>query len=210
MSARYRSCYDETVSTEYRATKSETAHRYYSCSLCGAKGEVMFRAEGESGWHKDRFLDSDGDAMLRAADAASEDMFTDAERVQHLIKCPTCKRRHPGYVRWAFIRVGAWFAIGGGILLVGGTHLLIGALIPTVLGGVQTWREHSRFKRADRAMLLRLTPGKRPEMEPPAPAKPVPVQRPAIPTARAIVAPPVQPITPRGPDEEPAFLRKKD
>ena len=196
--------------TEYRATQSETAHRYYNCSLCGAKGEVLFRAEGESGWHKDRWLDADGEAMLRARDAASDDLFTDAERVQHLIRCPTCKRRHPGYVRWAYIRVIGWFAIGGGILAVAGMHLLIGALIPAALGGVQAWREHSRFKRADRAMLLRLTPGKRPEMEPPPPPKPVPVQRPAIPTARAITAPPVQPITPRGPDEEPAFLRKKE
>ena len=198
------------VPTGYIAKHSETAHRYYNCTLCGAKGEVVFRAQGESGWHDERWHDADGEAMLRAHDAAADDMFADAERVQHLIRCPTCKRRHPGYVRWAYIRVCGWFAIGGGILAIFGTHMAIGAAIPGVLGGLQFWREHSRFKRADRAMLLRLTPGKRPEMEPPPPAKPVPVQRPAIPAARAIVAPPVQPVTPRGPDEEPAFLRKKD
>lgn len=196
------------MATEYRATQSETAHRYYDCSLCGAKGEVVFRAEGESGWHRDGLLE-DGQAMLRARDAAQDDMFTDAERVQHLIRCPTCKRRHPGYVRWAYIRVGSWLAIGGGILAMFGTHMLVGAAIPALLGGIQAWRERSRFKRADRAMLLRLTPGKRPEMEPPPPPKPVPVKRPAIPAARAISAPPVQPVAPRGPDEEPAFLRTK-
>jgi hypothetical protein len=197
------------VPTQYQATKAETAHRYFDCSLCGAKGEVVFRAEGESSWHKDRWLDDEGAAMLRAADAAADDLFTDAERVQHLIPCPTCKRRHPGYVRWAYIRVVGWLAIGGGILAVAGTQMAIGAAFFGVLGGLQAWRERSRFKRADRAMLLRLTPGKRPEMEPPPPAKPVHVQRPAIPVARALVAPPIQPIAPRGPDEEPAFLRKK-
>jgi len=195
---------------EYRATQAETTERYFTCRHCGARGEVRFHAEGDSGWHRESmFLD---DTETRVHEAAAEDLMVDAERVLHLIRCPTCGRRDPAYVRWAGIRVGAWFALGGGMLVFGGLHFVIGAIITSVLGGWQAWREHSRFERADQAMLLRLQPGTPPALPQPAPPPPEPVVVPApvLPVARAITAPPIAPFAPRGPDEEPAFLRKKD
>jgi len=184
--------------------------RYFTCKRCGARGEVAFRAKGDSGWQT-------GSIMLEVDPqdvhtAAEEDLMSDAERVLGLVKCPTCKQRAPGSVRWAWIRILAWFAAGGlgyaamGVII----HVQIGAIVCGVLGCWQAWREHSRFRRADRAKLLRLKPGTRPAPEAGPTPKPVLPPAPKLPPARAITAPPIQPIQPRGPDEEPAFLRTSD
>ncbi len=199
------------VVLEYRTTRSETTDRYYTCAYCGAKAEVSFRAEGDSGWHRDRLLSDD--AEERAAAAAEEDMMSDAERVLHLIRCPTCGRRHPGYVRWAYLRVLGWFVLAAGVLSFG-AELALGAVVFGIGGIWQGWRERRRFLRADAAQLLRLQPGRLPKPEPkklPAPKPKVLPPPPELPTARAITAPelPVAPVEPRGPDEEPAFLHDK-
>lgn len=198
-------CYDEGVVHEIRAVHSETAERYWACRHCGARGEVAFRAIGDSGWQTESLiLDVESeDATTRA----EEDLMVDAERVLHLIRCPTCKRRDPRYVRWARLRVGAWLAIGGGALLVGGLHAAIVAGACGLIGAWQAFRERSRFVRADAATILHLQPGERPEPSP-APPRPVQPPPPVLPPARAITAPPVPAVTPRGPGEEPAFLKK--
>ena len=197
------------MALEYRATRSETAVRYYTCSYCGAKAEVAFHAVGDSGWHRDRLLSND--AEQRAHDAAEEDMMTDADRVLHLIRCPTCKRRHGGYVRWSYARVLFWFAACGLVFAYGGLTLWIGLVLTCGAGLFQGYWESRRFKRADTAILARVQQGTLPEPKPLPPPRKQLAPPPDLPPARAITAPPIHvaPIEPRGPDEEPAFLHEK-
>lgn len=193
---------------DLRATVAETTQRYFSCRRCGAQGEVEFRAFGDSGWKRGSLLlDPDPDDVTNFAD---EDLIKDAGRVVGLVRCPTCKQRDAAFVRWSRIRVGAWLAIAGVLLAIGGLHVTLVAGVFGLLGGYQAYVEHGRYRRADDARILRLKPGVRPALpELPAP-KPVLPPPPNLPRARAITAPPIQPLQPRGPDEEPAFLRKAD
>jgi hypothetical protein len=192
---------------ELRATVSETTQRYFTCRTCGARGEVEFRAHGDSGWQSGSLLlDVEPDEVREVAD---EDLMKDAARVLGLVKCPTCKQRDSRYVRWSRIRVAAWFGIAGVLLVIGGLHATLVAGAFGLLGGYQTYVEYGRFRRADNARVLRLKPGVRLALPEPA-MKPVLPPVPNLPPARAITAPPIQPIAPRGPDEEPAFLRTSD
>jgi hypothetical protein len=185
------------VTEDLRAIHSSTEERYFTCRHCGAKGEVQFRARGDSGWQAGSVL-----LEVEAQDVherAEEDLMADADRVLHLIKCPTCKQRDGAYVRWGYIRVAGWLALGGVLAWVGSFMVpyqltLYIAAIVCGLGAIwQIMRERSRYQRADGARILRLQPGKHPTR-----AQPSTV--PAIVT----VAPPK--IEQRA--DEPAFLRK--
>ncbi len=194
---------------QYRLNKSELAQRYFTCAHCGAQGEVIFGAEGSSGWQKDSVFTTNIDE--RVAKLAESDLRTDAARTQALIECPTCGRRSPGAVRWAGIRIGFWVVLGATIPIVGGAELAMGALF---FGGVaiwQAWRERGRFKRAGRAVITKLVAGKLPE---PDEAKPKPVVRrqlappPDLPVARVVVAPaPVAHEEAPDPTAPPRFLK---
>jgi hypothetical protein len=190
-----------------RATVSETTQRYFTCRTCGAKGEVEFRAHGDSGWQSGSLLlEVEPDDVTTAAE---EELMKDAGRVLGFVKCPTCKQRDPMSVRWSRIRVAAWFGIAGILLVIGGMHATLVAAAFGLLGGYQTYVEYGRYRRADNARILRLKPGVRPALPEPV-MKPVLPPAPNLPPARAITAPPIQPIAPRGPDDEPAFLRTSD
>jgi hypothetical protein len=181
--------------TEIRAVRAETTERYFNCRQCGARGEVSFRAVGDSGWQSEALL---LDVELEDVhERAEEDLLVDAERVLHLIRCPTCKQRDSSYVRWAAIRVLAWFAIGLPLFFISHFYFLITAIGCTVGGLWQIWRERSRFKRADTARILRLKPGKHARL---ADAKPV--------HTLPVVAKPVERVAQRTAGDEPAFLRK--
>lgn len=190
-----------------RATVSETTQRYFTCRTCGARGEVEFRAHGDSGWQSGSLLlEAEPDD---ARDVADGDLMKDAARVLGLVTCPTCKQRDARYVQWSRIRVGAWFGIGSVLLAIGGMHATLVAIVFGLLGGYQAYVEHGRYRRADNARILRLSPGVRPALPEPA-LSPVLPPTPNLPPARAITVPPILPIAPRGPDEEPAFLRTSD
>ena len=184
---------------DLRAIHSSTEERYFACRNCGARGEVQFRARGDSGWQAGSLL-----LEIEAQDVderAEEDLMADADRVVHLMKCPTCKRRDPAYVRWTYLRVIGWFALAGLFAWVGNIMVpyqltLYIAAIVCGLGGIwQARREHSRYKRADAARILRLKPGKHPGLAQPASLTPI-----------VTTAPP--PIAQREAGDEPAFLRK--
>ena len=200
------------MGTEYRATQADISLRYFNCGNCGARGEVAYRAEGDSGWHKEGLFNDDG--ADRARTAAEEDLMIDSDRVLGLIRCPTCGERHKSTVRWAYLRPTLLLVPGIALFAIFGTELWIGAAIFAALAGAQGWRERGRFQRANRALLLRLQPGKRPEAL--AEAKPISPMKPPVPklpVAIAVNVPPLaapEPVVQRGPDEEPAFLRKKD
>jgi hypothetical protein len=191
-----------------RATVSEVTHRYFTCRTCGARGEVEFRAHGDSIWQSGSLL-LEAEPETAGDVAHDEDLMKDASRVLGLVTCPTCKQRDARYVRWSRIRVAAWLGIGGVLLAIGGMHATLIAIVFGLLGGYQAHVEHGRFRRADNARILRLSPGVRPALPEPA-LSPVLPPTPNLPRARAITAPPIQPIAPRGPDEEPAFLRTSD
>ncbi|MDQ3338623.1 MAG: hypothetical protein M4D80_25950 [Myxococcota bacterium] len=184
---------------DLRAIHSSTEERYFHCRGCGAKGEVQFRAWGDSGWQTGALiLEVEADDVLVRAE---EDLMADADRVLHLIKCPTCKQRDPAYVRWVYARVIGWFALAGFFAWVGNIMvpyritLYITAIV-CGLGGVwQITRERSRYKRAASARILRLKPGKHPGLAQPASIAPI-----------VTTAPP--PIAQREAGEEPAYLRK--
>lgn len=197
-----------------RATVAETTQRYFTCRYCGARGEVELLAQGDSGWQESTWYREA--TITDAASAAETDLMLDAERVLGLVKCPTCKRRDARYVRWGKIRVAAWFALGGSIWFLGGTELAIGTIGCALAGCWQTYREHTRYRRANRARILRLRPGK---LAPPPELPPLAAPPPELPVARALTAPVIQPpkptvapapVVPRGPGEEPAFLREGD
>jgi hypothetical protein len=187
------------VGEDLRAVHSSTEERYFACRACGAKGEVQFRAWGDSGWQAGSVL-----LEVEAQDVherAEEDLMADADRVLHLIKCPTCKLRDGAYVRWGYIRVAGWFALASvfawvASFMVPYQIMLFVAAAVCGLGGIwQITRERSRYKRADGARILRLRPGKHPGLAQPASARPI-----------VTVAPP--PIAQREAGDEPAFLRK--
>jgi hypothetical protein len=201
------------VETEYRTTMNEAAQRYFTCGHCGAKGEVLFVAHGDSGCQQEGSFLFKTDGWAKAKDAAEEDLMRDAERVLGLVPCPTCKRRNPRYVRWAMIRAGAWLVLAAIAFVLLGADYWFVAAVPGVIGLAQAWRERSRFKRASVAHISKLLPGvppgrtlagTRPEPPKPAPAPAKPA------TIRAVAAPPIEKVEQRGPDDEPAFLRKKD
>jgi hypothetical protein len=206
--AKLRATTNEVI--EYKATQSEHAERYFTCKNCGAKGEVRFHAHGEGVATENAFVD---DGAQRALAGAEEDLMLDADRVLHLIRCPTCGRRDGGYVMWTVIRPVLWFATAAALYTLEATYFAI-PTVGLIIGGVwQAWREGSRYRRANRAQLLRLKPGSPPERKQ-LPAKPTPKPLPPppdLPVAVAINVPPLAPIAPqpqRGPDEEPAFLKK--
>src|SRR5688500_12830597 len=118
-----------SVPVEYRTTQSETTERYFDCRYCGAHAEVAFHAKGDSGWHRDQLFGTE-DAEQRAVEAAVEDMTVDAERVLHLIPCPTCGRRDGAYVRWAVIRVCAWLVLAGIVYLFFSEFLSVTRQLP--------------------------------------------------------------------------------
>ena len=188
------------------ATQTEHAERYFTCRRCGAHGEVAFAARGESRWHRSSLFDG-GAAEDNARADAQHDMMVDAERVTALIRCPTCGKRDAGYVWWSWIRPLALFAFAGVLyVLLPMYQVLIGVGIAALF---QTYREYMRYRRADRATILRLQSGKLPEPKPRPPLTPVAPPVPKLPAARALVAPPVPTRAPRGPADEPAFLRDK-
>lgn len=200
---------------EHRLRKAETAERYFRCARCGARGEVAFVAEGDSGWQADDLLVEDG--QLRALSAADEALMHDAERTLGLVRCPTCGERDRATVRWAQLRVAAWLGAGAGLALYVGPAAWLSLAGFAVGGGLQLWRELARVRRADHAHIVKHTPGTLPaparKALPPPPPPPARVA-PPIPVARAITAPPprpqVAPPKPRSADEDPAFLRDPD
>lgn len=197
--------------SEDDVSRDELAVRYFTCSHCGASGEVAFGAEGEGGWFRDRLID-DG-IRSRVERRAEVELRTDADRTQALIRCPTCGRRASGAARWAAIRVGFWAACGVAMLAIGEAHLLFGAAGCGLMTLWQGLREGSRFKRAARASILMLEPGARHEPEPP---RPRPVVRrqlappPDLPPARVITAPAPVVQAPPDPSAPPKFLGEPD
>ena len=192
--------------TEYRLKKSELAQRYFTCTHCGAQGEVIFGAEGSSGWQRDSLFEPDIDAKI--ARAAENDLRTDASRTQALIACPTCGRRAPGAVRWIGIRIGAWLLMGLPFLAMGGQYVMA-----TGFGGAGARPGVARARAvpaANRAVVTKLVAGKLPEPE--RPKAPV-VRRqlappPDLPVARVVVAPaPIVHDEPPDPTAPPRFLK---
>ena len=179
---------------DLRAVHSSTEERYFHCRGCGAKGEVQFRAWGDSGWQTGALiLEIDAQDVHERAE---EDLMADADRIAHLIKCPTCKQRDPAYVRWVYIRVVGWFVLAAASAWLGNIMepyqiMLYIVAIASALGT----RERSRYQRAGAARILRLKPGKHPGLAQPASIAPI-----------VTTAPP--PIAQREAGEEPAFLRK--
>lgn len=194
------------MSTEYRLTRSELAQRYFACPHCGAQGEVIFGAEGSSGWQQDTLLGSP--VHERVERQAEVDLRTDAMRTQALIACPTCGERSPGAVRWMAIRVGFLAIVAVAIPIIGGVQFVVGGCLFGALAIWQAWRERGRWNRAGRAVITKLVPGKAPEHERSKPA----VRRqlappPDLPAARVIAAP--APIVHDEPDPTapPKFLK---
>jgi hypothetical protein len=199
------------VLREYRATHREVAERYFTCARCGARGEVSFNAVGRSGWAREGILENE-DAIGRAHEEAEVELRKDAQRTLDMVKCPTCGLRAPGAVFWACARIFAWAVIGlvYGVVRGGAEIALLVAAIPTA---VFAWLELSRLRRAKRALITKLEPGKLPERAPP---KPQPAR---LPAARVVAAPeraPSAPIEPaRAPEPapepgvEPTFLRER-
>lgn len=200
-----------------RSIHVSTEERYFHCRNCGAKGEVQFIAVGDSGYQTGSLL---VDAEPEDADVVAEEAhMVDAERVTHLIKCPTCKRRDPAYLRWVYLRVAGWFVAALGMLalhrMFEGIYLypLIVGIVFALVGLFQMRLEYLRLGRANRARILRLKPGNVAGL---AEAKPVHTLPLAIATEKPkppkpiapIEAKPVEHVEQRGPDEEPAFLRK--
>ena len=193
--------------TEYKLSKSELAERYFTCKHCGAAGEVAFGTEGTSGWQADGLLVENIHEIV--AREAELDLRTDAMRTQALIPCPTCGRRAAGAARWAGLRVGFWIAAGMALVLVGGVEVAMGAAGCGVMAIWQGWRERGRFKRAGRATILKLQPGKLPDAEVPRPRPAVRRQLappPDLPRARVVAAP--APVVAEAPDPTapPKFL----
>ena len=200
-----------------RSIHVSTEERYFTCRSCGAKGEVQFIAVGDSGYQTGSLL---VDVEPDDADVVAEEAhMVDAERVAHLIKCPSCKRRDPAYLRWVYLRVVLWFVAALAMLalhrMFEGIYfypLVVGIVF--ALGGLWQIRvEYLRIGRANRARILRLKPGNVPGLADANPVHTLPV---AIATEKArppkIVTPiegkPVERVEQRGADEEPAFLRK--
>jgi hypothetical protein len=104
--------------------------------------------------------------------AAEEDLMADADRIAHLIKCPTCKQRDSAYVRWVYLRVIGWFALGGLFAWVGNIMVpyritMYVAAIVCGLGGVwQITRERSRYKRAAAARKPNIPASRNPRVAP--------------------------------------------
>ncbi len=185
-----------------RSIHVSTEERYFNCRNCGAKGEVQFIAVGDSGYQTGSLL-----VDLEPDDAdvvAEEARMVDAERVTHLIKCPTCKQRDPAYLRWVYLRVVLWFVFAvlafvlhrmfEGIYF----YLLFFAIGFALAGLWQIRLEYLRIGRANSARILRLKPGKHGSLADQKPVHTLPV----------VASKPVEKIAARGPDEEPAFLRK--
>ena len=196
---------------EYKLDTSELAQRYFHCKHCNANGEVAFGAEGSSGWVRDGMLVHNAEEI--AARQAEIDLRTDAMRTQALIRCPCCGERASGAARWAGIRIGFWAALAALLPVAGGVGFVFGAIGCGGLAIFQTWRELGRFRRADRARILKLEPGTVPEAEAPH-AKPV-VRRqlappPDLPQARVVSVPALVVEEEPDPTAPPKFLVDAD
>ena len=198
------------MALEYKHTRRETAERYFKCARCGARGEVVFQAVGQSAWQRETFFQPD--AINAAAKQSEKDLFEDAQRTLDLVKCPSCGKRGPGALFWASARLWAWLVLALGYALAGGRDPYAYVLCAIAVAAFGWW-EGRRLLRANRAVVTKLVAGPRPEPRPqPKPDRPraerppVSPPPPELPVARAIVAPPIAPPAPHDRDAGPRFL----
>lgn len=133
---------------QYQVARREVVERYFACARCGARGEVELPAVGRSAWQS--ALPLLDDPIARASDQAERQLRADAERVLALTRCPRCRRRPPGAIRNATVRVAALAAVSIAIAVAFASA--IGTVTAFVAGAVgiaiAIGAELARFGRA--------------------------------------------------------------
>lgn len=141
--------------TSYIYTGQAIARDVHTCPVCRATMHVSLRAIG----HTEAIPDHQD--TLAAREAAIEAALTaDARSVRKLVRCPGCKERSIFPVAMAWLRVGLWFAAVPilPIIAPGPLEALWAIPLGLAAGGIsQLFRERSRFRRADGALIIQLS-----------------------------------------------------
>ena len=191
------------MAVDHKVTLTQAVERELTCPRCGAHGDATFNAIGEGGWARESVVAdmfNTDSAQERSAQDAASDLVLDADRIVGLLRCPACKQRAPGALRWPAIRVAVPLVIAALLPFVSWI-LGWGSLVFVVGALVVFSRERRRLERADHVTIKNLERGAKTK----ATFATKPVHRP--PPKVVVVAPVIE--KPRGPDEGPAFLTER-